>query len=383
MKLDPARLVVHGQMVDKPWQRRASPLARTALLAYVVLAIYAGLAPWDGWRNVGVDPLAYLTAPIPRWLTPFDLMVNVLGYLPIGALLVLALHPRVRGVAAVLAGALGGLLLAGCIEALQTYLPTRVASNVDLVTNAAGALIGALLMAPLAPALIDRGRLQQLRARWFLRDASVLLVLLALFPFAQVSTTPMLFGNGRVLHDGSWPEAFGWLTSGELLALFGPAEFVLAEALVVVAAVLATGLALAALTQPFAPRRRLLLAFMALTLGIKTFAYAWLFGPAKALLWLTPGAVGGLAVGLLALLVAAHSRPRALLAGALLAALVWLVAVNAVPENPYAGDLIAAYRRGRLRNFTAIAEWLTAAWPWLLLGALLLLGLGRKRAPVG
>ncbi|MCA3218792.1 MAG: VanZ family protein [Burkholderiales bacterium] len=381
MKRGPTRLVLHGQMVDKPWQRRASPLARTALLAYVVLTIYAGLAPWEGWRDVGVPPLAYLAAPIPRWLTPFDLTVNVLGYLPVGVLAVLALHPRVRGAAAVLAGALGGLLLAGGIEALQTYLPTRVASNVDVMTNAAGALIGALLAAPLAPALIDRGRLQQLRARWFLRDASVLLVLLALFPFAQVSTTPMLFGNGRVLHDAGWLAAFGGLPEGDLLALFGPAEFVLAEALVVVAAMLAAGLALAALAQPFAPRRRLLLAFVALALGTKAFAYAWLFGPAKALLWLTPGAVGGLAIGLLALLVAAHSRPRALLAGALLAALVWLVAVNLVPENPYAGDLIAAYRRGRLRNFTAIAEWLTMAWPWLLLGALLLLGLGRKRVP--
>jgi VanZ family protein len=376
MKRDPARILVPA---DKPWQRRASPLARSALLAYLVLVVYAGLAPWAGWRDLGVDPFAYLAAPVPRWVTPFDLIVNVLGYMPLGALLVLALHPRLRGAAAVAVAALAGVLLAGSIEALQTYLPTRVASNIDLATNAAGALLGALLAAPLASALIDRGRLQQLRARWFLRDASLLLVLLALFPFAQVSTAAMLFGNGRVVHDAVLLEVLGWLPPGALLELFTPAEFVLAEALVVVAAVLATGLTLAALTQPIAPRRRLLLAFVALALIVKTFAYAWLFGPSKALLWLTPGAVGGLAVGLLALLVAADSRPRALLLGALVAALVWLLVVNLVPANPYAADLIGIYRRGRLRHFTAIAEWLTASWPWLLLGALMLLGVRRAR----
>lgn len=379
MKRDSARILVHGPAVEKPWQRRASPLARSALVAYVVLIIYAGLAPWTGWRDLGVGPFAYLTAPVPRWVTPFDVVVNVLGYVPFGALVVLALHPRVRGAAAVLLALVTGALLAGAIEATQTYLPTRVASNIDLATNAAGALLGAGLAAPLASALIDRGRLQQLRARWFLRDASVALVLLALFPFAQVSTAAMLFGNGRVLQDQAWLEALGWVEPGALLRLFTPAEFVLAEALVVVAGVLATGLTLAALTQPFAPRHRLLLALMALALGTKTFAYAWLFGPSKALLWLTPGAVGGLAVGLFALLVAADSRPRALLGGALAATLTWLVAVNLVPANPYAVDLIALYRHGRLRHFTAIAEWLTAAWPWLLLGILLLLAVRRTR----
>jgi VanZ family protein len=372
-------LLMSGQTGEKPWQRRASPLARTALLAYLVLIVYAGLAPWTGWRDLGVGPFAYLTAPVPRWVTWFDLVVNVLGYMPFGGLVVLALHPRVRGWGAVLVATLAGVLLAGVIEATQTYLPTRVASNIDLATNAAGSLLGALIAAPLASALIDRGRLQQLRARWFLRDASVPLVLLALFPFAQVSTAAMLFGNGRVLQDRAWLEALGWIEPGALVAMFSPAEFVLAETLVVVTGVLGSGLTLAALTQPYAPRHRLLLAMLALTLGTKIFAYAWLFGPARALLWLTPGAVGGLAIGLFALLVAADSRPRALLVGALVATLAWVALVNLVPANPYAGDLIAIYRHGRLRHFTAIAEWLTAAWPWLLLGALLLLVVRRAR----
>jgi hypothetical protein len=106
-----------------------------------------------------------------------------------------------------------------------------------------------------------------------------------------------------------------------------------------------------------------------------------LFGPAKALAWSTHGALGGLIVGLLALGVAAHSRRAALLAGALAATAVWLLVVNAVPDNPYHADLIARYRVGRLRHFAAIADWLAAAWPLLLLAGLGLLA--RRRGGAG
>src|SRR5512137_2866494 len=132
MTLDP--------LVGKPWHARSSPLARGACAVYALLVLYSGLAPWSGWRDLGVGPLAYLTAPVPRHLTTFDLIVNVLGYVPLGALVVLALHPGTRGALAVLLALVGGLLLSGTIEALQTYLPSRVPSNIDLATNTLGAL---------------------------------------------------------------------------------------------------------------------------------------------------------------------------------------------------------------------------------------------------
>ncbi|MFY8122540.1 MAG: VanZ family protein, partial [Burkholderiaceae bacterium] len=113
-------------------QHRASPLARSALLAYTMLVAYAGLAPWSGWRDLGVAPWAFLMAPVPRHVTVFDVAVNVLGYVPLGALIVLAAHPRLRGLSAVLLSTVGGALLAGSVEALQTYLPGRVPSNIDL-----------------------------------------------------------------------------------------------------------------------------------------------------------------------------------------------------------------------------------------------------------
>lgn len=363
----------------KPWQRRASPLARAALAAYTVLILYAGLSPWAGWRDLGISPWAFVASPMPRHVTAFDLIVNVLGYLPFGALMVLALHPRLRGLAAVGAAALTGLLLAGSIEALQTYLPRRVPSNLDLATNGAGALTGALLVLPFASSLIDRGRLAQLRARWFTREASVLLVLLALWPVAQMAPAPMLFANGLLADTPPLLVSLGLMTPLQLAAAFGASEFVLAEATVVVAALLAAGLALAAVMQPGAPRIPLLLALVTAALLARGFAYATAFGPERAFVWLTPGAIGGLALGLLVLLVAAHGRPAAIVAMAWLALLAWLAVVNLVPDNPYHVDWLARFRPGRLAHFRAVAEWLSLAWPWLLLVALAVLPWLRRR----
>ena len=91
-----------SQFTGKPWHSRRSPLARTACATYALLLLYAGLAPWSGWRDLGLNPFAYLAAPIPAHVTNFDLVVNVLAYLPFGALLVFALHPAKRGLTAVL-----------------------------------------------------------------------------------------------------------------------------------------------------------------------------------------------------------------------------------------------------------------------------------------
>lgn len=354
------------------WRARGSPLARSAWLAYALLLVYSGLAPWSGWRDLGLDPFAYLSAPVPRYLTRFDLIVNVLAYIPFGALVVLALHPRVRGVAVVALATVTGLLLAGMIEAAQTYLPTRVASNLDLLTNTSGALIGAGAAAPIAARLIDGGRLAALRTRWFDRDASTLLLLLALWPAAQIYPTPMLFGNGA-LQGALAPvvEALGgtWPTLDE--QKFGAAEYVLAEAFVVAAAVLAVGLALASIMRPGAPRYRLLIGLLLSALATKSLAHAVQFGPDRAFAWLTPGAYGGLALGALSLAAASGGARRWLRALALVAAAALLIAVNLVPENPYFHVSLQGWNQGQLLNFNALAHWLALAWPlalaaWLL-----------------
>jgi VanZ family protein len=356
-----------SELALNPWHERASPLARAAWVVYALLLAYSGLAPWTGWRDLGLQPFAYLAAPIPRHITTFDLVVNVLAYIPFGALLVLSLHPRVKGYAAVLIALLAGVLLASAIEALQSYLPARISSNVDLVTNAAGALLGGVLAAPLASGLIDRGRLADWRLRWFERHSSMLLLLVALWPGAQIFPEPMLFGNGDARGAmGDFVAALGGTWPMLDAALFGPAEFVLAEAFVVASAVLAVGLAFATAMRPTAPRSLLLLALLCAALLAKMLAYAFQFGPERAFAWLTPGAYGGLAIGTLSLL-AASAGPRPWLPRfGLLALAALIVCVNIVPDNPYYTAAMQEWRQGALLNFNALARWLSVLWPYAL-----------------
>ena len=54
---------------------------------YAGLIAYASLYPFGGWRLPGHEPLDFLLLPWPRYWTGFDLAANLLGYLPLGALL--------------------------------------------------------------------------------------------------------------------------------------------------------------------------------------------------------------------------------------------------------------------------------------------------------
>jgi len=356
---------------------RSSPIARAACGVYALLVVYAGLTPWSGWEDRGISAFAYLTAPLPQYITTFDLLVNVLAYIPLGALLVFALYPRIRGLQAFVIATLAGVLLSAATEAMQTFLPTRISSNLDLLTNSLGAAAGAALAVLVAPALIDRGRLLQSRRRWFENHATVLLLAVALWPTAQIYPRQMLFGNGELRGmlepvvtalGGAW-----WQFD---TSTFGPAEFALAEAFVVAAALLAVGLGLTSVLQPRAPRLRLLLALVAAALISKSVANGVQFGPERMLAWITPGVIGGGALGLLAL-ATASGGPRlwqARMAAVALVAL--LVAVNITPDNPYYLAQLAQWRPGKLLNFNALAEWVSALWP-LLLGA----GLALRRVP--
>src|SRR6195952_1020924 len=110
-------------MIVKSWQRRSSAIARQACGVFALLIVYGSLYPFSGWRSLGIGPFAYLGDPLPQYLTAFDVITNVLGYMPFGALAVLALYPRYRGVLAAGVAFIVGAMLSGAMEAVQTYFP--------------------------------------------------------------------------------------------------------------------------------------------------------------------------------------------------------------------------------------------------------------------
>jgi VanZ family protein len=357
---------------------RASPVARAALLAYLLLIVYASWFPFAGWRSSGLSPFAFLNLQPQRYWTGFDVMVNVVGYMPLGVLLVLALHPLVRGVWAVLAAAVGGVLVSGTMEVVQNYLPSRVPSNLDLLTNSGGCFAGALLGLLFAPLLLDQSRLYRLRRRWFSAHASQGLVLVALWPLAQVYPQGYLFGNGQIL-----PLLSEWLSEWldadiDLVTLIrGSAgmtveQYWLSEIVITACGMTGAALTLLCLARRGAPRLGLMLALVGTGLLVRTLASSLFFSPDNALVWITPGAEGGFLIGLIMLAGLAFAPQVAQRRLAVVTLVLALIVVNTIPANPYFVATLQGWQQGKFLNFNGAAQFLGLAWPFVALWFLLL-----------
>ncbi len=344
---------------------KPSPLARYLLLAYVLLVVYGSLHPFYGWRDQGAGAYAYLAGGLPRYITAFDLMTNFAAYLPLGFFALLALHPHVRGVHAFIAAGLAGCFLSLNLEALQTFLPSRIPSNLDLATNGLGAFAGAGLALGFGVDLLSRGRMHALRHRWFLdgHQYDLGLVLLGLWLFTQLNPETLLFGNGDLRGLLEAPPA----------VLHPATVFIQGEAAVAACNLVAIGLFASCLTQDARPLRSLLLALLAGALALKTVAVGELLKAQHVFAWLTPGALLGLAGGALALMLAV-ALPRAArraLSGLLLMAAT--VLVNLTPENPYFADALQQWPQGYFLNFNGVTRLVSLAWPFAALFYLMLL----------
>jgi VanZ family protein len=357
---------------DRGAAPRHSPLARILLGVYVLLVAYASLYPLQGWHDHGLSPFAWLEASWPRYVTRFDVAVNVLGYVPYGFLCVAALHPHWRGAAAFAVAALSGLALSLALESAQSYLPARVETYLDVLCNLAGAAAGALLGAAYAARLREAGPLQRTRSRMFSAGAGtdLGLVLIGLWLFTQLNPATLLFGAGDLrdllVPPGGRPRS--------------PGFFVSIEAMTAAANLAAVGLLAAALAAPGQPVRRMFAALLATALAIKTAAFAIIMQAHDVLAWLTPGAQIGLVAGV-ALALAAMALPRT---GRLAAAAVLLMAatvlVNLAPPNPYLAATLKVWQQGHFLNFNGLTRLVSVIWPFAALGYLILLASRRRDA---
>lgn len=83
---------------------------RTYLAAgYALFIMYASLSPFSGWQEQGLAFSAVLALPLLLQYTWFDVAANLLGYLPFGLLLGLALRAHFNVSWTVLLATLGGV----------------------------------------------------------------------------------------------------------------------------------------------------------------------------------------------------------------------------------------------------------------------------------
>ncbi len=358
---------------------QASAFSRGALLAYLLLIVYASLYPFTGWQNMGLPLQTYLMAGLPRYWTGFDVGINILGYIPLGILTVFSLHPKIRGVIAIVLALLFGIMLSGAMEAIQTLLPNRVASNLDFVTNSLGALIGAVIGCASSHLVLERSRLRYYRQRWFSAQASRGLIIFALWPLAQIYPQSYLFGNGQIL-----PILSDWLSIlleapvdlGSLLrngVQLSVEQYWMAETIITALSMSGALLAFLCMLRDKAPRIVLLLALLCAALAVNALSTALFFTPENAFTWITPGAQGGvlLGLGLLAGFSFLPSSTQRRSAVALLIAA--LIAINLAPANPYFVATLETWVQGKFLNFNGAAQFLSLLWPvaalWFLLQA--------------
>ncbi|MEZ5664267.1 MAG: VanZ family protein [Burkholderiaceae bacterium] len=345
--------------------------AWTLALLFAVLVLYASLYPFAGWRAQGGLTWDWVLAPMPRYWTAFDVWSNLLGYIPLGFLLAMAMLRTGWGGGSWVAASAACATLSLVIEMAQTLLPARVPSNLDLALNSAGGVIGA----GLAWTLHRLGALRrwsQWRADWFESDAHGGLVLLALWLPALLYPAPLPFGLGQV-----WVRVEAalqdWL-SGTPFALWLPEAAVPAPPLSPLSEALCMALCLLAplllgFSQIRSIPRRLFLVPVMLLAGavVEGVSYALTYGPEHAWAWVGPQVLLGGGLALLVALGLSMLPRRLCLVLMMLCLSVALTLLNRVPETPYFAQSLEIWEQGRFIRFHGLSRWLGWFWPWAVL----------------
>lgn len=352
-------------------ERNAYRLARTLVIVYALLVIYASLHPLAGWRAVGTPLLDFLGAPWPRYFTRFDLAVNVAAYLPLGFLLVPALETRVKpGWAVVLAFAFGAALSLG-MEVLQNFLPSRVPSNVDWGCNMAGTLFGALAGARWGRIFADHGWLSRWRRRRIMRGrrGDLGLILMGAWLLTQLSPEGVFLGTGDLRSLLALPTPLNYSARG----------FFLLEMSISACGVLAGGLI--AWRNLREPSPWLLGLLIVSAIAARSFSAALYFGTEDAARWLSPGNLFGLVIGATSLILMVNLpewMQRVVAGFALLAA---TALVNMAPENPYVEQALNSWNAGQFLNFYGLTRVVSVFWPFAALAFLMTLPVSRPNLP--
>ena len=362
------------------------PISLPLALALICLIVYASLYPFTEWRDQGISPFRFLAAPLPRYWTGFDVAINVAGYAPLGFLLALAgLRSRLGW--AVTVAMLGAGLLSLSMETLQSYLPARVPSNVDLILNTIGGWMGGCAAWVLEKmGVVDRW--SRFRTRWFAVDARGALALLVLWPVALLFPAPVPLGLGQVFErlESALAEALSdtpflvWLPVRdiELQPLVPGAELICVALGALIPCLLGYGV-----VRTIWQRAVFSTVMVGMGIAVSALSAALSYGPEHAWAWLDLPVRAGLALAAVLAVMLLPVRRRGAAALALLALTIHLGLLNQAPASAYFAQTLQTWEQGRFIRFHGVVQWLGWLWPYAALLYLLarLAAPERSRAP--
>lgn len=327
-------------------------------VGYALLLVYGTLFPFNGWltRETGVWDL--LMQRGIRNTSRADILTNLLVYMPLGLLLMHSLGNRGSSLRRLLLVTLAGFLLSLALEYLQTRLPGRVPSILDLVLNTLGSFSGALIALTLNPDTLAGNRLYRLRATYIHPGPLANLGLLALAFWVLSQLSPLVpsidLGN---LRNGLKPL---WYT------LLSPATLEWIRVVEYALSLTAAGMISSTLLRSRYNALFLFAGFTSLVLLLKIPVIGR---------QLSLEAVSGLAIGLLLtfILYDRSLRTRLLIAAFALTGMViassLYVPANAVAGYPTAFNWIP-FRSHLSNNITGLIDILGSLWPFVALGYL-------------
>ena len=348
--------------------RHHVPLHATVINA--ALIVFLSFYPFTEWTDNGLPLFDFLFYPLPYYTRFFDNLVNGLVYIPYG--FCLALLPRRRWLGWCLALPLA-MLTSLLVETGQQFLPSRVASNLDMLYNIGGALIGASLAA-----FWPFGRVWQAclhwRERYFVEDSSAdyALLLIGLWFLTQLNPAIPLFG--MVVYPQGLPQPYISPLSDPsiFLALIegGSAMLNLAGSL----------LFLTCFLRRRQNQLRAILLFICAVLMLKILTAGLLLKPAEFFQWVNGNVAIGLLLGLVLVWLVTRGQRWPQTWAAMICLLLSQIAVSYWPLSGYQSDILSLFRwhYGHLYNISALVDLVTDLWP---IGALwcLLLSLWRQR----
>ena len=332
-------------------------LPHALAMFYGLAIVYASLQPFGDWVEPASGTPFFLFAGWPTRWPRYDFLLNVVAYAPFG-FFVAWLPARASPTLRVALGTIAGALLSFSMESLQMFVPQRVASTVDFLSNTLGALIGATSGALLARSQGFRDTIRRRRSQLFLDGhlGDFGLALLALWTIAQINPGIPLFA---VTFD---PDP------ARLLSV--PAAPVESAALVIEAAesafqMLGVGLFLALLLRERRFIGSAVLVLIGAALLMKGLAAALVIKPEAWDTWQRPGVMMGIAAGALFILAAVN------LARPVMVAVCGIALLSSVGVPLLAPDLMSArapltlfnWRYGQLLNYNGLTRTILLVWP--------------------
>ena len=357
----------HAEAFDRTGERprlKEPARYRGSLAGWALLIAYASLYPFLPVRPPSGELVAAFFAR-PRYVTGFDVALNVLAYAPLGMLACLYFREGSPLARAILKATALGFAFSFAMECAQLFIPTRIASIYDVAANTAGALAGALVFVDPWNSVATRP-LGELRTRIVIDggwgDAGLVLVILWLI--AQLNPALPFFGAGNILAEDDASGAAAILQwAGVALSICG------------------FGLFISSVLRGQQGALRTTVLLLSVALWLKFVAASFMLQPHFAEDWLSVGRVVGLVAGI-ALLLPLRLLPR----GARMYAAILFVLAGALLSKIFGAygaldQLLRVFRwpYGQLATFTTLTQYLHEAWPLLALVFLIALFLHTRK----